>query len=240
MTIKMFNLKGFAGITNEACPIIGAVKVNEPFTFHNNSYECAAWWQDEEAQLGVYPVYLKREYNYPSNLYAYAGLTGRVVDDYFPALWGGVAVSNRPYESRNIGTETTIHRHMDLLDAIEATGIIPGNKMDWYIHPSWWPVAIEEAMTEMKAHYNRLPEFWNEFNSLDKESFKPKMEGRWDYDSEYRSRLSMVAHMSGQVEKWARRIEKINVQQSYNSPYWNDLLKKNTEWIKDINIQINE
>src|SRR5208283_3720811 len=240
MMIKMFDLKSFVGMKNEDCPIIGAVKVNKAFTHHNNSYECAAWWQDEEAQLGVYPIYLKREYLHPKHIYAYAGLTGKVTDDYFPALWAGSAISNKPYASRNLGAETIIHQHMDLLKAIEVSGTIPGNALDWYIHPSWWPVVVEEALTELRTYYERLPEFWNKFEELDKETFKPKMDGRWDFDSEYRSRLGMVGHMAGQVDKWARRAEQINVRQGYNSPFWQELHYKNTVWSQGINIQIRE
>src|SRR5260221_14611966 len=83
--------------------LIGAVKVNKPFVYHNASYECAAWWEDHQADTGVHPVYLGRSYHHPKNLTLTANIGAKVVDDYFPGLWGGVAISQEPYKAKHIG-----------------------------------------------------------------------------------------------------------------------------------------
>ncbi len=219
-------------------PIIGAIKVNKLFTYHNNNYEVAAWWQDEEAQLGVYPVRLRRSHLHPKHLFAYAAIPGKIVDDNFPALWGGIAISNEPYKCKNKGEQTIIHHRMNILEAIKNSGVIPGRDIDVFIHGSWWPIIVDEAMTELKRAYSILPEYWDRFDALDKNTFKDI--GNWDFDSELRSRIGMVAHMGGEIEKWARCIEEINRLQGYRSQYWNDLHANNTEWTKEIEIQINE
>ena len=73
--------------------VIGWVKVNQTFIDHNANYECAAWWKDSEIQLGVYPMILEENHLYPRDLRLHVKYDAVVVDDYFPALWGGVSVS---------------------------------------------------------------------------------------------------------------------------------------------------
>ncbi len=237
-------------VTHESRILIGAVKVNKPFIFHDASYECAAWWEDREAERGVHPVYLSREYHSPKLLTIKAHIKAKVVDDYFPALWGGVAVSNKPYEPKHVGQERTIYQGIEVVDAIERTGNSPGSDLDWFIHPSWWKVFLDEAEAELREDYRRLPEFWEQWNKLDPERFYPKSLGNfdksWQFDDEFRSRVGMIAHFGSLLEKWARRIEKINwhsqyhkVGGRYDTPYQRDLFAKNTEWSKAIPIQVN-
>lgn len=228
-------------------PIIGAVKVNKPFTYHDNHYECAAWWEDRTAVEGVYPVRLGREHHYPKLLNIRAEIGAKVTDDYFPALWGGVRISNEPYKPKHVGEARVIHQGIEVVDAIQRTGNSPGSDLDWFIHPSWWKVFTDEAEAELREDYRRLPEFWNEWNSLDPQSFKEKMDGRWNFDDEFRSRLGMIAHFGGLLEKWSRRIEKINwhsqyhkVGGRYDTSYQRKNFTENTEWASAIPIQIND
>lgn len=227
--------------------LIGAVKVNKPFVWHNASYECAAWWEDSESEKGVHPVYLGRNYHYPKNLTLTAQIKAKVVDDYFPGLWGGVRISNEAYKPKHIGEERTIRHGIEILNAIERTGNSPGNDLDWFIHPSWWKVFTDEAETELREDYRRLPEFWDEWDQLDPTTFKNRMEGRWGFDDEFRSKVGMIAHFGALLEKWSRRIEKINWQSQYHkvggqydTAYQRDNFAKNTEWTKAIPIQVNE
>jgi len=231
-------------VTHESRILVGAVQVNKPFIYHDASYECAAWWEDREAQTGTHPVYLARSYHHPKNLTLTAHIKAKVVNDYFPGLWGGVAISREPYKPKHIGEERTIYRGLDIVEAIESTGNSPGSDLDIFIHPSWWKVFTDEAEAELREDYRRLPEFWNEWNNLDPQTFRTKMDGRWEFDDEFRSRLGMIAHFGNLLEKWSRRIEKINwryqyhkVGGKYDTAYQRDNFAKNTEWTKSIPIQ---
>jgi hypothetical protein len=232
--------------------LIGAVKVNKPFVWHNASYECAAWWEDSESEKGVHPVYLGRNYHYPKNLTLTAHIKAKVTDDYFPGLWGGVRISNEPYKPKHIGEDRTIRHGIEVLDAIQSTGSSPGSDLDWFIHPSWWRIFTEEAIANLREDYRRLPEFWEPWDKLDQDpaSYVPRSSQkdlRWSFDDEYRSKVGMIAHFGMNLDKWARRIEKINwhsqyhkAGSSYDTAYQRDNFAKNTEWTKAIQIQVNQ
>lgn len=237
-----FNIKSLQGLSRDKAPIIGAVKVNKPFDYCNRSYECAAWSETSTAEVGVYPVVLRAENTYRYNLYCEGLVGAKVTHDWFPALWGGVAISNEPYKQKHTGEARTIYKGIDLVEAVEATGNSPDGDINWFIHPSWWPVVMGEAVTELREDYKRLPEFWGKWDELDPATFKPK-DDRWGFSDEYRSRVGMVAHFGSNLEKWARRIEKLTWragQWHQASAYMQELHAKNTEWAKAIPILINE
>lgn len=233
-------------VTHESRILIGAVQVNKPFIFHDASYECAAWWEDREAQWGAHPVYLNRSYHHPKLLTITAHIKAKVVNDYFPGLWGGVRISNEPYVPKHIGEERTIYHGIEVVDAIERTGNSPGSDLDWFIHPSWWKVFTDEALAELKEDYRRLPEFWEAWDKLNPQSFHSMVRG-WGFDDEFRSKVGMIAHFGSLLEKWARRIEKINWRAQYHTPgssydteYQRNNFAQNTEWTKGIQVQVNE
>lgn len=246
----MFDAKTLTG-ENLKGPIVGAVQVNIAFRYHKADYECAAWWEDHEAIVGVHPVYLVRNYHTPKDLGVTAEIRGKVVNDYFPALWCGNHISNKPYEPKHVGEARTIRSGIDVIDAIQRTGNSPGydapGQMDWFIHPSWWKVFHEEALANLKETYRALPDFWQAFEGLDESTFVPRLDGRYGFDMEYRSKVGMIAHFGALLEKWSRRIEKINWHSQYHitggtndTAYTRDNFAKNTEWTKAIPIQVNE
>jgi len=239
-----FNIESLTGDSRNDKPIIiGAVKVNKPFQYHNNGYECAAWYEDHQAKVGVHPVYLGRSYHYPKNLTITGQIEAEVVNDYFAGLWGGVAISKEPYKPKHIGESRIIRQGIEVVEAIERTGNSPDGDINWFIDPSWWPVFMEEAVKELREDYRRLPEFWDAWDGLNKDTFHPRMEGRWKFDDEFRSKVGMVAHFGSLLDKWARRIEKINWNTSRfsdGSSYMQELYAKNTEWSKAIPIQVNQ
>lgn len=243
----MFDIKSLTGNTaRENLPLIGAVKVNKTFKFTDRSYECAAWWEEREAQIGTYPVFMARQYHSPNHLYIVANIAAKVTDDYFPGLWGGVAISNEPYKPKHVGEARIIHKQVEVEEAIQDTGISPGNDLDWFIHPSWWEVFAQEAQQQLQEAYEGIDHFWEKWASLDKKAWKPEpyqADLRWKFDDEYRSRVGMVAHFGGEIEKWARRLEKINWHASYHnrdSDYQRENFAKNTEWAKAIFIRVNQ
>ena len=239
-------------ITHASKIPVGVVRINKPFTSHNASFETAAWWEDTQSNVGVHPVYLSRNYLIPHNLYLYASVSGKVIDDNFAALWGGVPISNQPYMPKNVGGPRTIKVGIEILDAIKVTGTIPHSEeypvdKDWFIDPRWWPVFMQEAQEELVRDYERLPEFWHKFSNMNPETYEPsksQKELRMDGYDELDSRVSMVAYCGGLLEKWGRRIQEINRALSYHrsngrnaSDYNRNLFAKNTAWAKDITVQ---
>lgn len=205
--------------------IIGFVQVNKPVVFTDRGYECAAWWEERTSQLGVYPVYL-RDLNplYPQRqeYHAHAEIPARVTDDYFPALWGGVSVSNKPYVCRNQGAPRVIGVRQDLTAAIEQTGNSPGSDLDWYIMPEVWQEVVDHFTAHMTTYYRDLPEYWAKYQAG---------------DDEYRSRLRMVAYHAEHISEYARNIERVARQIGYQqdkSNMWRRLHAENTTWITKV------
>lgn len=206
--------------------IIGCVRVNKPFKHLNNSYECAAWWEETEAKVGIYPVTLDRAYLYPKYLHGSCMIEAVVTDDYFPALWGGVAVSNKPYKPKHVGDVRSIHNKYSLHKLIMDTGTSPYSEFsktdfDYYIDPVYWPIALQEAEHEMKAEYNWLQNNW---------------EGRARPDSKFRSRLSAIRFSAEKVSVRAKEIEDIQRKMEYlkeEGDMWRNLHRDNTQWARE-------
>ena len=146
---------------------VGSVKINQSWVHHNNSYECAAWWEDSKIEEGVYPLILKSSTYHPNELYLSAELKSIVVDDFFPALWGGVAIGNKPYKSSNLGQVRKVFHRVDLVEAVDRTGNIPGSNMDYFVNPFMFPVFIEAAKTTLLRIQQHFTKSWsNELNNL--------------------------------------------------------------------------
>lgn len=243
----MFDLSKFT--YQSVHPIVGAMQLNKTYVFHKNDYETACWWENSEAQLGVYPIYLSREYNHPKHLILFAEIKAKVVDDYFPGLWGGMPISREPYQPKSVGEERILKPKVDINLAIDGTGNSPGNEKDYFFHPSWLSVLQEEAEFEVRESYRMFPGFYEKWNSLNKEDFisNPKLSPSWTFNDEYRSNVGMIGHFGRTFEMWAKRLDKIiwtkNYHDSdgrYNTEYNRNNFKNNTEWTKAINIQVNE
>lgn len=197
---------------------VGWVKVNKKYVHHNSSYECAAWWEDSEIQSGIYPLILEQRYHHPKDLGLYAKLDAVVVDDYFPALWGGVRVSREPYQPKNVGDHRIIWDRYDIVDTIERTGNSPDADKDFCLHPFLWDAMVRSAEQTMQDFYQYLNQSWN----------KRASEG----DDQYRSSLSAIAYAGQNVEKLARAIELIRTRQRYISEnFMRDMYARNTEWV---------
>ena len=207
---------------SENYPIIGAVLVNKAFVEHYDRYECPAWWEDRQAIPGVYPVRLQKSDYVPHYYQAVAEISARVVDDYFPALWGGVAVSSKPYQSKYIGQSRTILQGKKLVEAIKLTGNIPTDDVCWYIDCNWWQVAYEEAQKDLTEAYERLPEFWKAYQAG---------------EDEFCSRVRMVAHFGKILHERGLEIEELTRCMKYwQDSYFHRLYTENTAWAKVIEI----
>lgn len=195
--------------------IVGAVKVNKPWTYHKNNYECAAWWEDQQAVPGVYPIYMGFAYLSPHELELTAHIKALVTDDYFPGLWGGVPISREPYKCKNVGEERLLHHGIGIDEAIQRTGNSPGNDLDIFFHRDWWAMVEDEAAFKVEYYRKYVDKTWSEYAALNRETFIPSLEGRHDFHAEYQSKLSSVAHAGERMAKWARRLTELSRYRGY-------------------------
>lgn len=243
----MFDLSKFTHQSPR--PIVGAMQLNKTYVFHDQSFETACWWEDSEAQLGIYPIYLSRAYHHPKYLTLVAEIKAKVVDDYFPGLWCGMPISREPYKSKHVGEDRLLKHGVDINLAIDSTGNSTDSDKNYFLHPSWLSLFQEEAEMELRKDYQMLPSFWEKWNTLNEKTFISNNSSsiRWDFKDEYCSSVRMIGHFGRQFEMWAKRLDKISWARSYrddngrnNSEYNRNLFKNNTEWTKAINIQVNE
>ena len=189
----------YVDVNNQLKPflktVVGYIKVNESWVHHNNSYECAAWWEDSKIQQGVYAMTLERSNYAPFNLYLGVKLDAIVTEDFFPALWGGVGV-NKTYVPQNIGAKRVINHCIDLLEAVENTGKSPGNKVDMCINPLIISGIIGSARQSLINHQNAFNERWVDYS----------MEG----DGKYDTNLRMIAYHSANMSALCEAIEKMS------------------------------
>lgn len=78
-------------------------RLTTPFTHVERSYECAAWSETHTVQPGEYTAVF-----HPAQGKWTVSMPAKVTDDFFPALWGGVAVSSKPYQPKHIGEDRVV------------------------------------------------------------------------------------------------------------------------------------
>ena len=183
------DLKPFIGT------VVGSVQVNESWVNHNNSFECAAWWEDTEIQKGIYHLTLEKNYLATNELYLRAKISSVVVDDFFPALWAGVAISRKPYVPVNIGQVRQFNHRVDLVEAIDHTGNIPGNKMDYCVNPLIIDGVISAARDSLSKYRQLMNNYCAAYDS----------EG----DGKYHTNLSMIGHAAENLAALSRAIDKL-------------------------------
>lgn len=209
--------------------IIGAIRLNESYEETNSSFECAAWWERVKTIPGIYPLKL----GYTGNIYSevtsdyslYADISAEVIDDYFPALFGVVSVSNEPYCPKNIGQSRKVSAGISVVEGIDKTGIISGeSRFDYYVDPEYWAAFLVQSENKLKKYYSGLSNLWDDYKAG---------------DDEFDSRVGMVAYYGGKIEKYAREIEKIRRRMKWigrlpgrwvDSKYDLEIFKGNTKW----------
>ena len=198
--------------------VVGYVKINKSWINHNDSYECAAWWEDSQIQEGVYPLILKENSFSAKELYLVASLNAIVVDDYFPALWGGLPVSRQPYKPKNIGQPRNVFHRFEIVDSIEKTAYSHSD-IDVCVNPLTWQAFINAARSNLD-YYNQLLDNY-----------------RQDYisngDGNYNTNLSMISHCSENINNLARSIIKMKDKLKSTeeaTQYMIDLHIKNISW----------
>lgn len=142
-----------------------------------------------------------------------------VTDDYFPALWGGVAVSNKPYVPKRVGkrSKQPILVRNSLPEAICHTGYSPGTEIDWYINPEVWEMCLKNRQERLTQEKEYLDKVWNVAES---------------------HRISSIKFTANRLGKVAKEIDEI----TFHIKYWKDpfkadeyrknLWENNTKWTK--------
>lgn len=64
---------------------------------HEERYECAAWWTQMRSIPGEYELKIVKHYDHT---FLTGTIKAEIVEDYFPALWCGVSVSKKPYDTK--------------------------------------------------------------------------------------------------------------------------------------------
>ena len=210
---KNKDLKPFIGT------VVGYLQVNKTWTHHNNSFECAAWWEDSQIKSGIYPLVLTENRYAPYELYLSAKLDAEVVDDFFPALWAGSAIGNKPYQPKNIGEKRHIFHRVEIVNAIKSTGFSPGADMDYCIHPFMVDAFVSAARDTMRNYQIMMTEYWNTY----------QQQG----DGKYAENLRMISHAAVNVAALAEAIEEMTQRKddfTQSSEYMLKLYADNTAW----------
>lgn len=211
--------------TDELAPFIGTcvgyIQVNKPWTHHNNNYECAAWYEDCVSIPGVYELTLEVNALVPQDLYLKAKINAVVTDDYFPSLWGGVAISNKPYERKRLGESRIIHYNVDIVNGINHTGDTPGNSIDFCINPFLIDGFVNSAKESMVRYKELMDTWWAKYSA--------------GGEDKYNTNLGMVAHCTENIAACARDIDMLLTRQRYFNEATEYMLgnyNRNIAWAK--------
>lgn len=199
--------------------VVGFVRINKSWVHHNSSYECAAWWEDSEIQPGVYPLILKENSFSSKELYLSSALDAIVVDDHFPALWGGVAISNKPYVAKNIGEKRTIHKRFELVESINKTGM-SASDIDVCVNPMIWDAVINAARESLTNYINLCQSYVDTYHA--------------DGDGNFDSNISMIQYSGQNMAALSEAIMTMKRHQGYitrDSDYMRNLYAQNTAWV---------
>lgn len=212
--------------TDELAPFIGTcvgyIRINKTWTYRNNNYECAAWYEDYEAVPGVYELTLKINDRAPHDLYFMAKVDALVTDDYFPALWGGVSISKKPYVPSRLGQSRIIYHKVDIVEGVIQTGNTPGNDIDVCINPFLIDGLVNSAKKSMVWYKELMDNYWAKYSI--------------GIDDNYNTNLGMVAHCTENIADCARDIDKlIRQQRNFNeaTEYMSSNYARNIAWVSN-------
>lgn len=200
---------------------VGYVKINKSWINHNASYECAAWWQDSKIEQDVYPLVLRQNSLSPNDLYLSAELNAVVVDDFFPSLWGGVAIGNTKHVSKGIGSKRIVNHRFELVESIERTGNSQGEKIDICVNPLIWNTLIDAIRTTLIDYQGTYNQYLTDYQEVG--------------DGNYNINIDMMAYAAENIALLARSIVKLKRCCSYlneHTDYMRDIIVKNVSWIQ--------
>lgn len=197
--------------------IVGAIRINKPYKDVNKSYECAAWWEEREVKPGIYELSVgyQNPHDIDPEFRLFAKADAVVTDDYFPALWGGVSVSNKPYKPKHVGESRQVSVGCNPFEAIDHTGHSPIYDNDVFVNPQWWREFLKDAERRLEKAYKDLPIFWEQYKSGESE-------------------VGIVGHFGRLLKKYSKQIAIIEWEiQQHKNQYNIDRYNENTVWARD-------
>jgi hypothetical protein len=197
--------------------VIGAVRVINHYN-HTQHYECAAWWEERKVTPGIYPVTFDIS---SDNMVGAFTVDATVINDYFPALFGGVSISREHYTPKHIGEHRKIKQNYDLASMVIRTGNSPySNGFDYYISPKHWNDVVKYLTNEITDRFSHISTRYNEWKSS-------------DYDNSSLELLSVCYGSKFVYDKSYQLYEIANHMRFYNSNYHLNLFNSNTQWARD-------
>ncbi len=198
---------------------IGWLRLVKPATNHRASYECAAWWQDEESETGIFPLILCEDRFNKGRFFSVATVPAKVTDCYFGSLWCGNAIGKYD-KTADLNREATIYVTIQLPELVHTTGSATGNRdyaPDWLIVPS------------VIAHYETRAA---ECLAYAQTSFaEPLREGNkieWKFDT--------LHHAAQWVADHAKAVSDMRRELGYmteKGDSWRELFARNYDWLPE-------
>lgn len=197
--------------------IVGAVRINKAQKYHYNNYECAAWWEERESQQGaIYPLEMATDKSFPNDLVLFSDMEVIVVDDYFPALWCGMSVGNKPYKPKHIGEKRTMRMPFTVEMALNQTGVITGEyDFEIFLDPFHWQTLLDDTHKQLERAMGWI--------NKDFEEYKNDKGG-----------LGSLGYDGKKIAKAAKLASRFNERMGYmEHGYLIDLHNKNTAWARE-------
>jgi hypothetical protein len=206
---------------------VGKINIKQAIEHTFADYECAAWSQSVISATGIFDLYLVEDYLSPHAIYLKAKLPTTITSDYFPALWCGMPVSEKPYDTkRNAGREgRPYYKRIEILDAVARTGNTPDAKdFDIFVPKEIWREFIDHyrgKLAEDVKYARECTAIWQEHGD----------------GNEFRTQLTQMGYACGEVRKLTKIIDELERRLDYlegsNSQMWMRLYRENNVWAQD-------
>lgn len=156
---------------------IGTATLLKTTTFHDASFETAAWWQDVKCEPQTVPIH-GQEQGTPGAIYYLTpgwSFEGEIVDAYFPSLWGGVPIGSGDPTGGKIGLRASRHFHpydYILCEVLLDRGGMFGDHVKVELTPPRTIATTQFWHTEvgLKDHHKIVdPARWNPETTLDEQ-----------------------------------------------------------------------
>lgn len=173
---------------------VGFVRIEEPHKYHR-SYEVACWYQDILSDIGDFDLIVGK--NDRGCFTVYAKITGTVCDNYNAPLFGGVAVGASRSE-RGQRSDFSVALPIEVVAAEQSHHI---KNVRFILDRDRLDDVIEYAEGKLKEYCEKFPGYYSAYLRTSR--------------SQFNSEIGMVAHISGEVQKWGRTLEGILRHKDY-------------------------
>jgi hypothetical protein len=203
---------------------VGKINIKQAIEHTFKDYECAAWSQSVISATGIFDLYLAEDYHYPHAIYLAAKIPTTITSDYFPALWCGMPVGRKPYDTkRAAGREgREIRKRIEVVEAVAKTGSTPDAKdFDIFVQKEIWREFIDHyrgELAEAVEYAQKCAEIWREHGD----------------GNEFRTQLTQMGYACGEVRKLTKIIDELERRLDYlegpNNRMWLKYYHDNNVW----------